>query len=158
MAHRPHVSPALEVHGKNSPTRLFGLDRDVVRIGRDAGSELAIDDQRVSRSHAQVVRRSDGFYVEDLGSHNLTYLDDLPLAPNSPALLRDGSRIGICDHQFIFRRAAIVIRGESSARSSRLEDARQTRQLVERYTSGPARRGAPGGARDPPRPRRRGRA
>jgi len=121
MAPRPHVSPALEVHAKNSPTRLFGLDRDVVRIGRDANADLVLDDQRVSRSHALIVRQSDGFYVEDLGSHNLTYLDDLPLAPRTPALLRDGSRIGICDHQFIFRRAAIVIRGESSAEAAVLK-------------------------------------
>ena len=121
MTHRPHVSPALEVHSKNSPTRLFGLDRDVVRIGRDSSSDLVIDDQRVSRSHAQIVRQADGFYVEDLASHNLTYLDDLPLAPNSPAALRDGSRIAICDHQFIFRRAAIVIRGEASAEAAVLK-------------------------------------
>jgi serine phosphatase RsbU (regulator of sigma subunit) len=113
MSHRPHIRPALEVHSKNGPTRLFGLDRDLVRIGRDAASELVIDDQRVSRSHAQIVRRADGFYVEDLESHNLTYLDELPLPPNTPVPLRDGSRITICDHHFIFRRAAIVIHGET---------------------------------------------
>jgi serine phosphatase RsbU (regulator of sigma subunit) len=121
MAPRPHVSPALEVHCKNSPTRLFGLNRDLVRIGRDSGSDLVIDDQRVSRSHAQIVRHSDGFYVEDLKSHNLTYLDDLPLSPNAPVPLRDGGRITICDHQLIFRRAAIVIRGESSAEAAVLK-------------------------------------
>jgi serine phosphatase RsbU (regulator of sigma subunit) len=113
MTLRPHVSPALEVHGKNSPTRLFGLDRDVVRIGRDSGSDLVLDDQRVSRSHARIVRRTDGFYVEDLESHNQTYLDDRPLPPNQPVPLRDGSRIAICDHQLIFRRAAIAIRTEA---------------------------------------------
>ena len=68
MAHRPHVSPALEVHGKNIPTRLFGLDRDVVRIGRDSGSELVIDEQRVSRSHARIVR------LEGAGRSQVTQL------------------------------------------------------------------------------------
>jgi serine phosphatase RsbU (regulator of sigma subunit) len=121
MAHRPHVRPALEVHSKNSPTRLFGLDRDVVRIGRDAGSDLMIDDQRVSRAHARVLRRSDGFYVEDMESHNLTYLDEVPLPPNTPVPLADGSRITICDHHFIFRRAAIVIRAESATESAVLK-------------------------------------
>jgi serine phosphatase RsbU (regulator of sigma subunit) len=93
--------------------RLFGLDRDLVRIGRDSTSDLPIDDQRVSRSHARIVRRADGFYVEDLESHNLTYVDELPLPPSTPVPLRDGSRISICDHHFVFRRAAIVIRGET---------------------------------------------
>jgi serine phosphatase RsbU (regulator of sigma subunit) len=113
MSLRPRVSPALEVHNKNSPTRLYGLDRDLVRIGRDSTSDLPIDDQRVSRSHARIVRRADGFYVEDLGSHNLTYLDELPLPPSTPVPLHDGSRITICEHHFVFRRAAIVIRGET---------------------------------------------
>src|SRR5262249_12317061 len=79
MSLRPRVSPALDVNSKNSPMRLCGLDRDVIRIGRDAASALPIEDQRVSRSHARILRRTDGFYVEDLGSHNLTYLDELPL-------------------------------------------------------------------------------
>ena len=110
MPHRQNVSPALELIGKNGPTRLFGLDRDVVRIGRDSGSEVVLDDQRVSRSHARILRKDDGFHVEDLESHNLTYLDDRLLAPNTPVPLRDGSRITICDHMLVFRRAAVVIR------------------------------------------------
>src|ERR1700752_1639811 len=113
MSLRPRVSPALEVHSKNSPTRLFGLDRDLIRIGRDSASDLVIDDQRVSRAHARIVRRPDGFYVEDLESHHLTYPDEWPLPPGTPAPLRDGSGIPICDHPFGFRRAAIVIRGET---------------------------------------------
>ena len=40
-----------------------------------------LDDQRVSRSHARILRRADGFYVEDLESHNLTFLDDRELTP-----------------------------------------------------------------------------
>src|SRR5262249_45719299 len=115
MSLRPRVSPALEVHSKSSPTRLFGLDREVVRIGRDSASDLPLDDQRVSRSHARITRGPDGFYVQDLGSHNLTYLDELPLPPGTPVLLRDGSRITICDHHLIFRRAAIVIRSETAS-------------------------------------------
>ena len=113
MPHHQNVSPALELVSKHSPARLFGLDRDIVRIGRDScAAEVVIDDQRVSRSHARILRRADGFYVEDLKSHNSTYLDERPLAPDTPVPLSDGSVITICDHQLIFRRAAIVIRTE----------------------------------------------
>jgi serine phosphatase RsbU (regulator of sigma subunit)/pSer/pThr/pTyr-binding forkhead associated (FHA) protein len=118
MSLRPRVSPALEVHSKNSPTRLFGLDRDVVRIGRDSDSELVLADQRVSRAHARITRRAEGFYIEDLESHNLTYVDELPLPPKTPVALRDGSRISICDHHLIFRRAAIVISGETGSEAA----------------------------------------
>ena len=121
MPHREHVTPALELFSKGIPARLFGLDRDVVRIGRDSGSEVVIDDQRVSRSHARVLRRDDVYYVEDLESYNLTYLDDRPLPPNTPVPLRDGSRISICDHELVFRRAAIVIRTEKTGDSAVLK-------------------------------------
>src|SRR4051794_28770673 len=121
MPLRQNVSPALELVIKNGPTRLFGLDRDVIRIGRDSGSEIVLDDQRVSRSHARILRKADGFYVEDLGSHNLTYLDDRVLPENAPIALRDGSRIAICEHQFIFRRAAVAIRAEGPGDSAVLK-------------------------------------
>src|SRR4051794_86955 len=98
MTQRPHVRPTLELVSKNSPARLLGLDRDVIQIGRDSGSEIVLDDPRVSRSHARIVRRADGFFVEDMESHNLTYLDDRALPPKTLVPLRDGSRIAICDH------------------------------------------------------------
>src|SRR3954453_2906706 len=121
MPLRQTVCPALELVVKSGPTRLFGLDRDIIRIGRDSGSDVVLDDQRVSRSHAQILRKDDGFVVEDLDSHNLTYLDDRVLTPMTPVALRDGSRIVICDHQLLFRRAAIVINAEGPGDSAVLK-------------------------------------
>src|SRR3954453_11157227 len=109
MPLRQTVCPALELVVKSGPTRLFGLDRDVIRIGRDSGSDVVLDDQRVSRSHARILRRGGGFSIEDLERHKLTFLDDRELTPKTPAPLRDGSRIAICDHHLIFRRAAVSI-------------------------------------------------
>ena len=79
QSQRQHVRPALEVVSKHAPARLVAIDHDVVQIGRDSASEIVIDDPRVSRAHARIVRRADGFYVEDLESYNLTYLDDRKL-------------------------------------------------------------------------------
>ena len=50
-----YIEKALELVSKNGPTRLFGLDRDEIRIGRDSESEVVLDDQRVSRSHARIL-------------------------------------------------------------------------------------------------------
>src|SRR4051812_36908007 len=109
MIQRPHVRPTLELVSKNTPARLLGLDRDVILIGRDSGAEIVLDDPMVSRSHARILRKADGFFIEDMGSHNLTYLDDRVLPPKTPVPLQDGSRIAICDHQLIFHRTAVVI-------------------------------------------------
>ena len=51
------------------------FDRDVVKIGKLAGSHLQLDDDTVSRIHAVVEERSDGSYtLIDLGSAEGTYV------------------------------------------------------------------------------------
>jgi hypothetical protein len=46
------------------------LDRPEICIGRDAGCDLVLASQYVSRVHARVLRTDRGFVVEDLGSTN----------------------------------------------------------------------------------------
>jgi DNA-binding NtrC family response regulator len=46
-----------------------------VRIGRDAGAGLRLDDKEVSREHAEVGPVVNGITVTDLGSHNGTFVD-----------------------------------------------------------------------------------
>lgn len=53
----------------------FLLDRPVVTVGRDPGSDMFLDDITVSRKHAEFRRQADGFYVHDLGSLNGTYVN-----------------------------------------------------------------------------------
>jgi len=49
--------------------------RDKVRIGRDAGCEVRIEDDGVSRSHAEIFPFGAHWCVRDLGSSNGTFLD-----------------------------------------------------------------------------------
>jgi hypothetical protein len=53
----------------------FQLDRDRMTIGRNPDAEVFLDDVTVSRNHAMLVRRPDGFYIDDLGSLNGTYVN-----------------------------------------------------------------------------------
>jgi membrane-bound lytic murein transglycosylase D len=46
-----------------------------VRIGRDPGCDLRINDQGVSRVHAEIFRAGGRWFVRDLGSSNGTFLD-----------------------------------------------------------------------------------
>ena len=57
----------------------------------------------VSRSHAYIGRNADGYRVEDLGSVNLTYLNDQRLEPGRSAPLKDGDRITIGNLRLLFR-------------------------------------------------------
>ena len=53
----------------------YMLDAEVTQAGRHPDSDIFLDDITVSRRHAEIVRRSDGFHVLDVGSLNGTYVN-----------------------------------------------------------------------------------
>ena len=53
----------------------FVLDRDRLTVGRRPDSDIFLDDVTVSRDHAILVRRSEDYYLDDLGSLNGTYVN-----------------------------------------------------------------------------------
>lgn len=53
----------------------YVLDDDETTIGRHPESDIFLDDVTVSRRHAAVRRRPEGYELEDVGSLNGTYLD-----------------------------------------------------------------------------------
>ncbi|MEV1081831.1 FHA domain-containing protein [Streptomyces sp. NPDC050211] len=69
------------------PTTVRPLPTRTVRIGRADDNDLVIDDLVVSRRHAELRALPDGSYeIADLGSHNGTFLNGLPVtrAPMGP--------------------------------------------------------------------------
>jgi pSer/pThr/pTyr-binding forkhead associated (FHA) protein len=57
----------------------------------------------VSRRHIRLVRDKTGYRVEDLGSVNLTYVNDQRLEPGRSVELQDGDRIVIGKLGLFFR-------------------------------------------------------
>jgi hypothetical protein len=53
----------------------FPLEGDRLSIGRRPDSDVFLDDVTVSRDHALLVRRSGGWFLDDLGSLNGTYVN-----------------------------------------------------------------------------------
>jgi pSer/pThr/pTyr-binding forkhead associated (FHA) protein len=54
---------------------LVEANEDTVTIGRAPESSIFLDDVTVSRKHAEIRRREDGFHVHDRGSLNGTYVN-----------------------------------------------------------------------------------
>jgi adenylate cyclase len=69
-------------------------------IGRTAGNQLVVEDQRVSRRHAIIHAQGGEFWLVDLGSRNGTSVRDRRVS--QPVRLRDGDRITICSFVFTF--------------------------------------------------------
>ncbi|WP_406177620.1 FHA domain-containing protein [Streptomyces sp. NBC_00996] len=85
------------VYGDRSPTTFhqFSLGR-VMRIGRALENELVVSDLQVSRHHAEFHATPDGrFEIRDLGSHNGTYVNGMPIAKGGSALLGPNDIVGV---------------------------------------------------------------
>ncbi|MGX5187811.1 FHA domain-containing protein [Streptomyces avermitilis] len=85
------------VYGDRSPTTFhqFSLGR-VMRIGRALENELVVSDLQVSRNHAEFHATPDGrFEIRDLGSHNGTYVNGMPIAKGGSALLGPNDIVGV---------------------------------------------------------------
>ena len=78
------------------PGSSFFLEKDEILIGRDLANDIPVPDAEISRRHARFIRKSDGVYIEDLGSTNGTFLNGVRLS--SPHILRHGDLITLAQN------------------------------------------------------------
>jgi pSer/pThr/pTyr-binding forkhead associated (FHA) protein len=90
----PYVGPRLVL---NSTGSIFKLG-DAAVIGReDASLQIDFDGypdgKYVSHRHAQIVKMNGKYYLEDLGSSNHTFVNDLKLAEGQAEPLQEGDTV-----------------------------------------------------------------
>ncbi|MER5198414.1 FHA domain-containing protein [Streptomyces sp. NPDC002884] len=98
-AERPSAVSMPGVTGTfREPTSVRPLPSRTVRIGRAGDNDLVVDDLVVSRRHAELRALPEGGHeIVDLGSHNGTYLNGLPV---TRAPLDPGDIVGIGHSDF----------------------------------------------------------
>jgi hypothetical protein len=74
LAELPEGMGMLVVRRGPNAGSTFALDEPTTTLGRHPDSDIFLDDVTVSRRHAAVRRRDDGYELEDAGSLNGTYL------------------------------------------------------------------------------------
>jgi hypothetical protein len=82
------------VHEGNSPKTQWPLAEVTAIIGRDATSDVQIDDRQVTRRHAEISRASSGYTIRDLGSKNGTFVNGEAVL-ETPRPLHNGDEISI---------------------------------------------------------------
>jgi FHA domain/zinc-ribbon domain len=103
LEHEPVVGlegPALVVRqGGGRAGESFHPTGERTRIGRSPECEIFLDDVTVSRNHAVLIARSDGYAVEDQGSLNGTFVNRRRI---DTAVLQGGDELQIGKYRMTF--------------------------------------------------------
>ncbi len=71
--------------------QVYELKQDVTMIGRSDDVDLVVSDTSISRRHAMIVRRANGFFLSDLGSTNGSFVNKE--AVMRPEALNEGDKV-----------------------------------------------------------------
>ncbi len=80
------------------------IDKDIFKLGKDAACvDYVVDNNpTISRNHADIERKEDGFYARDKGSLNHTFVDGKKIEPKEAVKLTSGSLLQLSDEVFEF--------------------------------------------------------
>jgi sigma-B regulation protein RsbU (phosphoserine phosphatase) len=92
--------PEVQISSAGGAPRTLRLARERTTIGRSRESDIHLPDQWLSRKHAEIQRRADGYFVVDLQSKNGTEVNDRRIAGEER--LAPGDVIAIGDHRLTF--------------------------------------------------------
>lgn len=82
----------------------YVLEKLDMSIGRLAGSDILLPkDKLASRRHASIHYENGNYVVRDEGSSNGTFVNGQQLEENGSQVLKDRDRLGIGEHELIFR-------------------------------------------------------
>jgi len=79
---------------KDDGSDMYPLMDDETSIGRDSSSKIAIQDGSISSNHARITRTAEGFFIEDAGSRNGTFVNGEKVAQKTKLNDNDVVRLG----------------------------------------------------------------
>lgn len=92
--------PEISIQGSDGSRERVALAKEKTTIGRSRESDIFLPDQWLSRHHAVIVQKPDGYYLQDLGSKNGTLLNGAKIAETQR--LRPGDVITLGEHVLTF--------------------------------------------------------
>ena len=81
------------------------INKDVFKIGKaNRGVDYSVaGNGAISRQHAIITRKPDGFYIKDNKSTNHTYVNNEQVGDGEEVLLKNNCKIKLGDEEFIFK-------------------------------------------------------
>jgi hypothetical protein len=80
------------------------INKGFFRIGKEKSYvDYCIgDNNAISRSHANIIKKGDDFYIVDTNSTNHTYVDNIMIKSNIEVILKHGAKIRLGNEEFEF--------------------------------------------------------
>ena len=85
--------------GPNAGSK-FALDKAITKAGRHPESDIFLDDITVSRRHAEIAQKGQGYVVRDVGSLNGTYVNRQRIEEDAP--LQNGDEVQIGKFKLVY--------------------------------------------------------
>jgi pSer/pThr/pTyr-binding forkhead associated (FHA) protein len=81
------------------------ITKNVFKIGKaNRGVDYTVSGNgAISRQHAIITKKDDGYYIKDNKSTNHTYVNNVQLEDDQELMLTDNCRITFGDEDFIFK-------------------------------------------------------
>ena len=90
----------LIIYDDKKNQRVYGLDKQEVRLGRSINNDICLENISISRNHAIFTKREDGFYIRDNNSKNGVIVNDQRVLET---LLKDNDKIIIGSYELYFK-------------------------------------------------------
>lgn len=83
----------------------ISLNKPVFRLGKEKSyvDYFVTNNVAVSRSHADIITRNNGYFVKDLNSKNHTYINGREIPVLTETSISDGDMLRLGNEEFIFR-------------------------------------------------------
>lgn len=85
---------------QNEQKQTYSFSQNIITIGRAAENDVSLPLRSISRKHAQIVRRNNEYFIEDLESASGTYVNHQKLQPGQSRQLRNGDQFLIVPYTF----------------------------------------------------------
>ena len=91
-------------------------EKRAIKIGKREDNDIVLQDSRVSRNHAVIVKEGEKFYIYDNGSTNGTYLNNKRLPPKVRKALPKESKVSLLP----FTLTCIIAQGTKKGSGTRI--------------------------------------
>ena len=91
----PDIGDQIVITGQGRAPRHFGMNKPQINVGRAPDNDIVLSSLDVSRHHARLEQRDDGWRIVDVNSRGGTFYDGRKLDPKKPEMWRPSRRLQI---------------------------------------------------------------